>query len=176
MDVLLLSCLFGGIFFAFISVVVGDWLSMALGGMLDFLSIDGHPIFQPTAIVSGVTAFGGAGLLLDRHTALSNTMVIILAAGCGFMMSICVYFFYIRPMERRRRFLSGYSMHQLTGLIAEVLVPIPVVGYGEVIVMAGAGRSNHVAASNDKEVLPAGMRVVIVEVKENTVIVSKLDL
>jgi membrane protein implicated in regulation of membrane protease activity len=175
LNVLLLSCLFGGIFFALISVVVGDWLSLALDGMLDFLSIDGHPVFQPTAIVSGVTAFGGAGLLLDRHTTLINTMVIILAAGCGLIMSICVYFFYIRPMERSEN-SSGYSMHQLTGLIAEVLVPIPVVGYGEVMVKAGAGNSNHIASSNDKELLPAGMRVVIVEVKDFTVIVSKLDL
>ena len=83
--------------------------------------------------------------------------------------------FYIRPMERSEN-SSGYSMQQLTGLIAEVLVPIPVVGYGEVMVKAGAGRSNHIASSNDKEVLPAGLRVVIVEVKDFTVIVSKLDL
>ena len=31
-----------------------------------------HPVFQPTAIVSGVTAFGGAGLLLDRYTSAIN--------------------------------------------------------------------------------------------------------
>ncbi|MFC5652147.1 protease [Paenibacillus solisilvae] len=175
MEVLLLSCLFGGIFFALISVIIGDWLSMALGGLLDFLSIDGHPVLQPTAIVSGVTVFGGAGLLLERHTAFNSAMVILLAAGCGLIIGISVYFFYILPMERSEN-SSGYSMNQLAGMIAEVLVPIPAAGYGEVIVKIGAGRSNHIAASNENHELPAGARVVIVEVKEHIVIVCKLDL
>ena len=47
-------------------------------------------------------------------------------------------FLYIRPMERSEN-SSGYSMNELTGLIGEVLVPIPVVGFGEVMVKAGAG-------------------------------------
>ncbi|MBO7744976.1 protease [Paenibacillus sp. MWE-103] len=175
MEGLFLGCLIGGALFAIVSVVLGDWLSLALDGMLDFLSLDGHPVLQPTAIVGGITVFGGAGLLLARHTPFGTVPVVLLAALCAVAAAIGIYWLYIRPMERSEN-STGYSMKELTGMIGEVNVPIPAKGFGEVTVKAGAGLTNHTAASFDGVEIASGERVVIVGLDAHTLLVSKLEL
>ncbi|QYR23668.1 NfeD family protein [Paenibacillus sp. sptzw28] len=175
METLFLSCLIGGALFAVISVIFGDWLSLALDGALDFLSIDGHPVLQPMTVVGGITVFGGAGMMLDRYSELGGAAVIGFAVLFAVIAGICVYFFYVKPMENSES-STGYSMKELSGVIAEVLVPIPEVGYGEVMIKAGAGVSNQIAASFDGSMIPSGARVVVIEVKDNTLYVSKLEL
>nr|WP_308858212.1 NfeD family protein [Paenibacillus sp. R14(2021)] len=148
---------------------------MALDGMLDFLSLDGHPILQPMAIVGGITVFGGAGLLLEHHTSLGNAIVILLAILCGCMAAAGIYILYVRPMERSEN-STGYSMQELNGAIGEVTVPIPAAGFGEVSVKVLAGLTYHIAASFDGVLIPLGTRVVVVRIDAHTLLVSKLEL
>ena len=77
METLFWSCLAGGILFAVVSGIFGDWLSLALDGMLDFLSFDGHHWLQPMSVVGGITVFGGAGLLLYRYSPLGDAVIIL---------------------------------------------------------------------------------------------------
>ncbi|MNR55843.1 hypothetical protein D3C85_1763010 [compost metagenome] len=70
---------------------------------------------------------------------------------------------------------TAFSMRELTGKIAEVTVPIPQHGYGEVMVKVGAGFTNQIAASLDGTWLVSGSRVVIVEVKEDVLFVALLE-
>ncbi|GGD65269.1 NfeD family protein [Paenibacillus nasutitermitis] len=175
METLFLSCLIGGALFSVVTVIFGDWLSVAFDGALDFLSTEGHPIIQPMSIVGGITVFGGAGLLLHRYSPLSTGMDIAAAAAAAIAASFVVFFLYIKPMQRSEN-STGFSLKDLAGSIAEVMVPIPEVGYGEVMLRKGAGVTNQIAASHDGEMIPSGARVVVVEVKDNTLYVSKLDL
>lgn len=175
MESVYLGCLFGGIFFALVSVVLGDWLSLALDGMLDFLSLDGHPILQPTAIVSGITVFGGTGYLLERHSSLGAGINAALAAALAVIAAIGLYFAYIRPMERSEN-STGYSMSELVGTIGNVTVPLPAAGFGEVTIKVGAGLTNHIASSFDGTAIPAGAKVVVIEIESHTLRVSALDL
>ncbi|NBD26399.1 NfeD family protein [Paenibacillus glycinis] len=175
MEGLFLGCLFGGVFFAIVSVVLGDWLSLALDGMLDFLSLDGHPVLQPMAVVGGITVFGGAGLLLKHHSSLGIALVVIIAILCAIAAAIGIYYLYVRPMDRSEN-STGYSMKELTGMIGEVSVPIPAIGFGEVTVKAGAGLTNHIAASFDGTEIASGVRVVVIGVDSHTLLVSKLEL
>ncbi|MCQ6560383.1 NfeD family protein [Paenibacillus mendelii] len=175
MEALFWSCMVGGILFAVVSVIFGDWLSLALDGMLDFLSLDGHHWLQPMSVVGGITVFGGAGLLLYRYSPLGDAVIILLSILIAVTAAVLVYFLYVRPMERSEN-STGYSMKELTGAIAEVLVPVPVGGYGEVMIKVGAGRTNHIAASYEGDSIPTGTRVVVVDVKEGALMVSKLDL
>ncbi|QHW34366.1 protease [Paenibacillus rhizovicinus] len=175
MEGLFLGCLFGGILFAIVSVVLGDWLSLALDGMLDFLSLDGVPVLQPTAIVGGITVFGGAGLLLLHHSALGTAAIVVIAALGAIAAAIGLYYLYIRPMERSEH-STGYSMKELTGMRGEVTVPIPSSGFGEVTVKTGMGLTNHIAASFDGAELAVGSRIVVIGVEDHTLLVSKLEL
>lgn len=112
METLYLSCLAFGVLFAFVSVVLGDILGSFLDGALDFLSVEGHHIFQPAAAAGAVTTFGGAGLMLERYTALGNGSVLLLSILIGGLCSVMVFFLYVKPM-RNAESTSGYSMQEL---------------------------------------------------------------
>ncbi|GGG89605.1 NfeD family protein [Paenibacillus radicis (ex Gao et al. 2016)] len=175
MEAIFWGCLVFGVLFAIISVIFGDWISLALDGVLDFLSLDGYPWMQPMSLIGGITAFGGAGLLLTDNTSMNNWLVTIVALLIAIVIAGGVYFVYVKPMERSENSLA-VSEQEFTGKLAEVLVSIPSKGYGEVMLKAGAGHTNQIAASFDGEPIPEGMRVVVVEVKDSTLYVAKVDL
>lgn len=174
MEQLFWACLIGGVLFALVTVVFGDLLSNALDGILDFLSVDSVRPLQPMVIVSVITAFGGAGLLLHRYTPLSAGLSAALALPIAIVVGAVVYVGYVRPMENSEN-STGFSIRELSGRIGEVLVPIPPRGYGEVLVKVGAGHTNQIAASFDGDALEAGARVVVVDVRDDTLYVSKLE-
>lgn len=175
METLFLSCLVGGILYALISVIFGDWLGQALDGVLDFLSLDGHSWLSPTALVGGITVFGGAGIMLERYTLFGSTSVVLIALLIGLIAGTAVFFLYIKPMEQSENSIA-FSLNGLSGMIADVLTPIPASGYGEVMVRVGAGNTNQIAASFDGVDIAGGARVVVVEVKDSTLYVSEIDL
>jgi membrane protein implicated in regulation of membrane protease activity len=168
------ACLAGGVLFAIVTVVFGDLLSHALDGILDFLSVDAVRKLRPMVIVSVITAFGGAGLLVLHYTPLGSGLAVLLASAAAIAVGILVYVAYVRPMENSEN-STGFSIRELSGRIGEVLVPIPPRGYGEVLVKVGAGHTNQIAASFDGDTLEAGVRVVIVEVRDDTLFVSRLE-
>jgi membrane-bound ClpP family serine protease len=173
METVYLSCLAFGVLFAFVSVVLGDILGSFLDGALDFLSVDGHHIFQPAAAAGAVTAFGGAGLMLEKYTSLSSMGILLLSVLIAAVCSVLVFFLYVRPMQNSES-TSGYSMQELGGAIGEVLTSIPAKGCGEVLVRIGAGVTNHAAESFDGTDIPTGSKVVVVEVKPDALSVSIL--
>jgi len=176
MEALFWACLAGGMLYAIVAIVFGDVLSSALDGALDFLSLDGWSWLQPMTIVGGITVFGGAGLMLDRYTGLGTAAVLLLALLLAVVIGAGVYFFYVKPMQNTEN-STGYSVQDMSGKLAEVLVPIPSSGYGEIVIRMGpAGVTNQMAQSFDGEPIEAGAKVVIVEVKNGELYVSKVDL
>lgn len=175
MEQLFWACLGGGVLFAIVTVVFGDLLSHALDGILDFLSVDGLRKLRPMVIVSGITVFGGAGLLLLHYTPLGGILAVVFALLSAIVVGIAVYMLYVRPMENSEN-STAFSIRELSGRIGEVLVPIPPRGYGEVLVKVGAGHTNQIAASFDGDYLEAGERIVVVEVRDDTLFVSRLQM
>jgi len=175
LETLYMACLVSGILIALVSIIFGDWLGAALDGVLDLMSFDGLPWLQPMTIVGGITVFGGAGLLLERYTALTAAVVIIISLLIAIAVGAAVFFLYVRPMENSENSIA-YSIAELSGKLGEVLVPIPSAGYGEVMIKAGAGVTNQIAASFDGEPIAEGAKVVVVEVKEGTLYVSEVSL
>lgn len=168
------ACLIGGVIFAVVTVVVGDLIGNLFDGILDFLSIEGLHFLQPVVLVSGITAFGGAGILLTEYTSLQVLPAAVLSVIAAILLSVPVYFFYVKPMENTEN-STGYSMQDLTGRLGEVTVPIPATGYGEVIMKIGVGNTNQIAASFDREDIQTGTRVVVVEVRDGTLYVSRYE-
>ena len=167
-----LGCLVLGGLFAVVSVLLGDVLSTALDGILDFLSAD---YMNPTVITTVITVLGGTGLLFTLYTEFSWIFILFLSLLIGVLCGIFIHFIYVKPMMESEN-SSGYSMSSLTGKIGEVLVPIPAVGYGEVLVRTGAYNTNQIAFSFENIDIQAGIRVVIVEVKgDGTIGVSRFE-
>jgi len=171
LEAFFLGCLALGSMLALVSLVFGDGFA---GGWLDFLSIDAHHLFHPVVLAGGITVFGGAGILLRRYSDLPAAGIYAAAVAIAAVVGAGMYFVYVRPMKRSESSI-GFSMAELAGKRAEVLVPIPPAGFGEVLVRAGAGRTNQIAASFDGVSLPAGAKVVVVDVKDDTLYVSRID-
>ena len=168
------GCLAGGVLFALITVVFGDILGDAFDGVFDALSFDHLDFLQPMVLVSGMTVFGGTGVTLTRYTSMEPFPVAVISVIAAVLLSIAVFFLYVKPMKNTEN-STGFSIQDLVGKIGEVSVPIPAKGYGEVLVRIGAGNSNQIAASFDGEELPAGIRVVVAEVKDSTLYVFRYE-
>ncbi|MEK3884444.1 protease [Paenibacillus sp. PL2-23] len=172
MESVYMACLIGGILYAIVSVIFGDFLSQALDGVFDFLAVD---FLQPMTIVGGITIFGGAGFLMERYTSLAGPLIVLAAVLIAIAGAVAVYFLYVRPMEDSESSIA-YSVTSLAGALGDVIVPIPAKGYGEVMVKVGAGNTNQIAASFDGAEIADGSRVVVVEVREGVLYVSELNL
>lgn len=161
----------GGAIFTVISVLIGDVLGSWLDGALELPGLDW---FRPVVLLGSITAFGGAGVLLTKYTGLSTGWIVVFALGVALVIGILVFFAFIKPMSNSE-VSSGFSMSELTGRIGEVTIPVPEVGYGEVMIRLGAGNTIHTASSFDHKPLAAGARIVVVEVAEGVVRVAYLD-
>lgn len=168
------ACLSGGILFAIVTVVFGDLISNAVHGALDFMSVDGLRFLQPMVLVTMITVFGGGGLLMEQYLNWLAVFDIVTSAVAAILLGFAVYMFYVRPMQNSEN-STGFSLQDLSGKIGEVLVPIPARGFGEVLVRVGAANTNQIAASFDGKAITAGSRVVVVEVREDTLFVSRLE-
>lgn len=168
------GCLIFGVLFAILSVLVGEVFSDMFDGIFEFLSIDGPNYIQPMVIVGFITSFGGAGVLLTEKLNWPQYFIILLALFIALLLAAIVYFSYVKPMNQAES-STGFSYQDLIGKIGEVTIPLPAKGYGEVILLIGGGNTNQIAASFDSEEIPAGEKVVVVSIEEETLMVSKLN-
>jgi len=171
MEALYLGCLVGGVLFALVTVILGDLVSNALDGLLDFMSVD---FLKPTVIASAVTVFGGAGILLTRYSGLNNVPNMLFAILIAIFISMTVFYLYVKPMENSEN-STGYSIQDLIGRIGEITISLPALGYGEVMVKVGAGNVLHIAASLEQQELFAGTRVVIVSEVDGVLHVTEFE-
>ena len=158
------ACLIGGALFTLASILLGDLIGHALH--LDAL----HPL----SVVGGITVFGGAGVLFGTYSALEAAAVLAIAILIVAAASLLIFFLYVRPMRNTEN-STGFSIQDLQGRIAEVTVPVPAKGFGEVLVKIGAGNTNQIAASFSGEAIQAGTRVVVVEVRDDTLFVARFE-
>ncbi|MEF2965029.1 protease [Paenibacillus sp. M1] len=170
MEILFWSCFVGGAIFALISTILGDIIGSWLDGVFDAFAAD---FLKPVVSASAITTFGGAGILLVRYTELGSTATLIIAALIALACSALIYFAYVKPMENSENSI-GYSHNELPGKLAEVTVPIPPKGYGEIMVKFVAGNTLYTASSWDRRNIPAGALVVIVDLKDGVARVSEL--
>lgn len=162
------GCLFGGLLFAFVTILFGDLLGDHLNGMFHSLAFDHLDFLQPMVLVSGITVFGGTGVMLTRYTQLNPRLIIFLSLLFAILLSILIYFAYVKPMKNSENSIA-YSIQDLVGLPGEVSVAIPAKGYGEVILKIGAGHSNHIAISQNQKELPIGTKIFVTKVVEGVV-------
>lgn len=163
MEILFWSCLAFGVLMALVTLVLGD--------VLDWLS---HDLLEPVVFAGGITIFGGAGLLLARYSSLHPGGIYACAISAAAVGGLAMHFAYVRPMKNSENSVA-YSIHELAGKRAEVITSIPASGYGEVLVRVGAGNTNHIAESFDREAIAEGTKVVVVRVKDDVLGVSRLD-
>ncbi|TVY10017.1 protease [Paenibacillus cremeus] len=163
-----------GVLFALVTVVFGDVLSNAMHGMFDFMSGDTHHWLQPMVLFSGITVLGGTGAMLTKYTEMMPSAVLVLSLLVAVGTAVVIFYFYVKPMQASENSVA-FSMQDLVGRMGEVSVPIPARGCGEVLVRIGGSVTNQIAQSFDGVPVEAGCRVVTVEVKEGTLLVTRWE-
>lgn len=170
MELLFWSCFVGGALYTLISTLFGDLLGGWLEGVFDFLSAD---FLKPVVTASAITTFGGSGVLLTRYTSMSAIVIVILAVLIALILSVIIYFGYVKPMENSENSI-GFSTSELPGKLGEVTIPIPSNGYGEVMIKLVSGNTLHIASSWDRKDISVGRLVVVVNTEDGVVQVSEL--
>lgn len=166
------GCLLGGLIFALVTVIFGDLLGGVFHGLFDSISFDHFDFLQPMILVSGITIFGGAGVMLTKYTALEPPAVAIISLMLAVLASVIIYLSYVKPMKNSEN-STAFSMQDLVGLTGEVVTSVPAHGYGEVILKVGAGHSNQIAVSLNGERIPAGTRIFVAKVEKDFVHVMR---
>jgi membrane protein implicated in regulation of membrane protease activity len=168
------GCLITGIVFTLLTVVFDDFLGNMMDGILNALTIDLPGLFNTTVVMSALTAFGGAGILLTTYTPLSWGATLLFSVGMAIVLSVLFYFFYVKPMENTENSI-GFSIHDFVGMVGEITIPIPKEGYGEIVLSIGGGTTNQIAASFDQVEIPSETKALVIEISEDTLLVSPYE-
>jgi membrane-bound ClpP family serine protease len=163
------ACLLGGLTFTLLALFVGDLLE----GVLD--AFDGlDAVLDPLSFLAGITAFGGAGIIIDVSTDLGSGATAALAAGVGLALALVMHFVYVRPMRESENSM-GFSLQEYRGKIGEVLTTVPPHGYGEVLITIGHSNTFRDAASFHSIEIPRGTRVVVVDIRDGDLLVAPFE-
>lgn len=132
------------------------------------------PVFNPAVILAFVTFGSAIGFLLETATELNEWPVMAIAAGAAVVLDLLLYFFILLPLSSAESSIA-YSEESLPGQVANVIIPIPVDGYGEVVLETYAGMISKRAAGYDNEAIGQDQKVLIIEVNDGTLYVQAYE-
>jgi membrane protein implicated in regulation of membrane protease activity len=119
-----------------------------------------------------ISTFGGIGYLLKRLSTMPVAMQVPIAAASGLVVGGGVSWFFYRIM-RSAESTSHIRADEAVGQEAEVTVPIPKDGLGEIVFTAKGSRQNSPARSVDGAEIAARTTVKIVKLVGSTYHVQK---
>ena len=156
-----------------IFVGLGTILYMFFGDVAEGIG-EGLPIFNPSVLLSFLTIMAATGYILEKLTWFSSGMNIVIAFIVGAILSTLFYLFILVPLKSADVSLA-YTEESLGGQLGKVIVPIPVDGFGEVVIESASGLISKRATGFDNEALDYETTVLIIEVKEGTLFVKAYD-
>lgn len=144
-------------------------LHVFFGGMIDLGDV--LPAFNPTVILAFLTFGAAIGFLLETATAFDEWSVLGLAIMGATLLAILLYFFILLPLSSAESAIV-HSEELLSGQVANVIVPIPEDGYGEVVLETYEGTISKRATSYDNEAIDRDEKVTIIEISNDTLYVQ----
>ncbi|MEK4762802.1 hypothetical protein MHH85_21410 [Viridibacillus sp. FSL E2-0187] len=148
-------------------------LFLFFGDVIDGVG-EGIPFFNPAVILSFLTFFAAIGFIFESLTSFSSIVIIAFATIISTVLSVLLYFFILLPLKSAEVSMA-YTDESLAGQIGKVIVPIPVDGFGEVVIETVNGLISKRAVGFDNEEIEYNQQVLIVEVKEGTVYVRAYE-
>jgi len=137
----------------------------------DHGSVEISPL-SPITIASFGASFGGLGLIATQLLQMSDPVSLIFATVGATCIAAGMFFFYSRVLVGGDG-SSQVRLADISGKKAEVIIPIPPAGVGQVAFVARGTRSTWSARASDGETVPRGAIVTIRSVTGNTVIIDR---
>jgi membrane protein implicated in regulation of membrane protease activity len=141
----------------------------SIGGHEGMDTGPGPSIFSARVMAAFLTAFGGGGVI-SRYYHLSHPASSGVGIGSGVVLAGLVYQF--ARILHSQQASSEVRMSGLIGKSAEVTVPIPKGGVGQITVVAWGERSTQIARSADGGAIPNGTEVVITDLRGDSLVVT----
>ncbi|MDQ0429694.1 hypothetical protein QOZ98_002522 [Planomicrobium stackebrandtii] len=131
----------------------------------------GLPVFNLTVILAFIIFGSAIGFLMETATELSEWAILAISGGAATILTMVLYFLILLPLSAAES-LSAYSEEPLPGQMANVIISIPVDGYGEVVLENCAGMISKRATGYNNEAISQDEKVLIVEVNDGTLYVQ----
>ncbi|MGN7476571.1 hypothetical protein ACTHOQ_01850 [Solibacillus silvestris] len=135
------------------------------------VSIDGLPFLDPAVILSFITFTSAAGYVLERFLNLASSIIFIIALVLSSILTLLLYYFLLVPLRSAEVSLA-YTDESLEGQSGKVIVPVPIDGFGEIIIETANGIISKRAASFHHVEIPYDTQILIIEMRNGTAMVA----
>ncbi|WP_298832736.1 hypothetical protein [uncultured Planococcus sp.] len=129
------------------------------------------PVLNPMVILAFITFGAAIGLLLESATSFNEWSVLGIAVMGSAVLDLLLYFCILLPLSSAGS-SSAYAEEPLPGQVANVVIPIPVDGYGEVVLETYTGMISKRATGYENEAIDQDEKVLIIEVNDDTLYVQ----
>ncbi len=139
-------------------------------------AIDGMDsgILNPTTILTFLLFICATGFILLKLTNWNEEIIIIVALIVSSIITFLLYFFVLVPLASAE-VSTAYTNESLQGQVARVIVPIPIDGYGEIVIETVNGIISKRAVGYDKEEIDYDKQVLIIDVEDGTFLVKEYE-
>jgi len=135
---------------------------------------EGSPLLDPAVILPFITFTAAAGYILEMVMDWNSGIVLITALAIAFVLDLLLYFFILLPLKSAEVSLA-YTDESLAGQVGKVIIPIPVDGFGEIVIEAANGLISKRATGYENEAIAYDQEVLIIEVKDGTFFVKAYE-
>lgn len=132
------------------------------------------PLLDPAVILAFITFTSAVGYLLEFVTAWNSVLILVISLASAIVFDLLLYFFVLLPLRSAEVSLA-YTDASLMGQVGKVIVPIPVDGFGEIVIETVNGLISKRAAGYENSAIDYGKEVLIIEVREGTFIVKEYE-
>ena len=135
---------------------------------------EGSPFLNPAVILSFITFVAATGYIMELTTDWNSGFIFTAALIIAFVLDLLLYFFILLPLSSAEVSLA-YTDESLVGQVGKVIVPVPVNGFGEIVIESVNGIISKRAAGYENAPIDYGKEVLIIEVLNGTFIVKEYE-
>ena len=132
------------------------------------------PFFNFATITAFLAWFGGSGYLLTRYSALTVTLIMLIAVIVGLIGATFIFWFVVKFLMKHDRELDPADFDRV-GVLGHIVSPIREGGTGEIIFSQAGTRHTCGARSDGGEALPKGTEVIVTRYEHGIAYVRKWD-
>ena len=135
---------------------------------------EASPFLDPAVVLSFLTFTAAAGYILELVASWNSGIIIIVALAIAFVLDLLLYFFVLLPLSSAEVSLA-YTEASLAGQVGRVIVPVPVDGFGEVVIETVNGLISKRASGYENSSIDYDKEVLVIDVIEGTLIVKEYE-
>ena len=135
---------------------------------------EGNPFLDPAVVLSFITFAAAAGYIMELTVNWNSGLILTVALGISFVLDLLLYFFVLLPLASAEVSLA-YTEESLMGQVGRVIVPIPIDGFGEIVIETVNGLISKRAIGYENTAIEYDKEVLIIEVKNGTFIVKEYE-